>query len=64
MSTFQGQPLQLPELGLHVAPCKVVTAANWAKLTLLVPDSDSEKPEARVRAFKFAGPGAPSRARR
>ena len=31
MSIFQGQPLQLPELGLHVAPSKVV---NWAKSTL------------------------------
>ena len=31
MSIFQGQPLQLPELGLHVAPSKVVA---WAKSTL------------------------------
>ena len=31
MSIFQRQPLQLPELGLHVAPSKVVA---WAKSTL------------------------------
>ena len=31
MSILQGQPLQLPELGLHVAPSKVVA---WAKSTL------------------------------
>ena len=31
MSIFQGQPLQLPELGLHVAPSKVVA---WATSTL------------------------------
>ena len=31
MSIFQSQPVQLPELGSHVAPSKVV---NWAKTTL------------------------------
>ncbi len=31
MGIFQGQPAQLPELGSHVAPSKVV---NWAKATL------------------------------
>jgi len=31
MSIFQAQPVQLPELGSHVAPSKVV---NWAKATL------------------------------
>ena len=31
MNIFQGQPVQLPELGSHVAPSKVV---DWAKATL------------------------------
>ncbi len=33
MSIFQAQPAQLPELGSHVAPSKVVNC-QWAKATL------------------------------